>query len=255
VDVVALLVLQLATALLTLVFGAQAVRVARRSGRNRDRALAAWEPTGFAFTLAGALLLVHAVWAAAAIRAGGGTAGMRRFMDWAPALNTGRGLLSVAYAAVLAAHLAGRRRWVLRLSARSLPVFAGAAVAGTVAARLLDRDVDGLTQLAVLSTITVVLLLSALLMAVINDGLDQLLWFSLAAYTLKETMQVSMLAIIAWWTPGSPMAVTHGFYVLNALTLVVMIALAWRRLRMVAEEQHVPALFEHIHARRRSSPA
>ncbi|HEU0016450.1 MAG TPA: hypothetical protein VFQ45_22410 [Longimicrobium sp.] len=250
-----LLVLQVASALLTLAFGAMAVRVMRLAGRNRDRALAAWEPTAFAFLLAGTLLLAQALWAAAAIRAGAGSGTLDTYLAWAQPLNVGRGALTVAYAAVLAALVVGGRRWALRLSARSLPVFGTAATVGTLAGRLLDdRTPNGqMAQLGVLGAVTVLVLLGVLLAAVTNDGLDQLLWFALAAYTLKETMQVSLFALIAWWTPGSSRAVTYGFYALALLVLVIMAVLGARRVRMAAARQHVPALFEHIHARR--SPA
>lgn len=252
----AVLALQFASALLTLGFGLLALRVSRRAGRNRDRALAAWEPTAFCFTVVGAYGVAHALLCIFAAYAKS-PAFRRVFLEWYHAANTGRALAIVAYAVVLAALLAGRRRWVLRLSANSLPLFAAAAVAGTLAGRWLDNGSSSqqMAQLGTLGGVTVLVLLCTLLMAVVNDGLDQLLWFALAAYTLKETMQVSMFAIIAWWSSNTSGAVVEAFYVLNALVLVGMVVLARRRLRLAAAGRHVPALFERIHARRHSSPA
>jgi hypothetical protein len=240
---------------LLLLFGVLALRVWRRAGPARtDRATLAWGLTAAYFVVGGGYSTLHALASAAARVAGTRSVPYRLVGEWAIALNLGRGALSVVYAALLLALLVSSARWPTAAAQRALPLLLLAAAALTALALPLPmRTIYWLgTGLAVLSMVTAMVMMVALLAAVLNDGVDELLWLALALYAFKETMSVSLFAIVAWWSLSADGVAWHLFYVGSTLLVAGMSALGARRLRLAGEGRPVPALFEHLHALRRS---
>jgi hypothetical protein len=236
-----------------LLFALLALRVWRRAGPVRhDRATLAWGMTAAYFIVSGGYSAGHAVLAAAAISAGKGTWLMNWVGGWAVAANLARGVLSLVFAALLLALLAVPRRSVFRLAHAAPVVLAASAVVATVLMlRINVTTMHGMsTGLAVFSMLTAVVMMGALLVAVLNDSIDQLLWFALGLYTLKETMSVSLFAVLAWWNIAADTEAWHTFYWGAAAIAAAMCAVAARRLQLAGKGRHVPALFERLHALR-----
>lgn len=246
---------QLVASSLLLLFGVLALRVSRRAGpAQRDRATLAWRVTAAYFIVGGGYSTAHAVLAALSHLIGYRTAYGLWVGSWAIGANLARGGVAVVFGAMLLALMLGRRRWVFRLAHSATLLLLVAAVAATAVCLLVDvRTEYGLsTGLAVLSMLTAVVMMGALLAAVLNDGMDQLLWLALALYALKETITVSHLAVIAFWTVAPHAEVFYVFYGGSVVLGAGMCAVAVRRLRLAGQGRHVPALFERLHALRRS---
>lgn len=245
---------QIGAALLALLFGVLALRVWRRAGGGRrDRSTVAWGLTAAAFIVVGVHATLHTVLSAAASAAGPDSALYRWVVGWTVAANLGRALVSVTFGVLLLAALVVHRRWVPRVARAAPAILAGTAVAATLGAlRLPPATIYGLsTSLAVLSTVTAVVMMGALLAAVLNDSMDQLLWLALAAYALKETVSVSLFAVLAWWSMAAHVEAYRIFYWVALGLSAGMVGLAARRLRMATAGRRVPALFERLHALRR----
>jgi hypothetical protein len=246
--------LQLVNAALALLFGILAMQAWRHMGAGRWRKLeACWLVTGGGFLFIGVYGAVHTLVATVALRAGPGSPLYRTYLEWGPTGNIGREAGVVAYGVMLAALLAARPDRVRRVSLGALWVIGGSIVSGTTAAALygtIDFHTQ-MTALAVLATAAVVALLLALLLGVMNDGMDLLLWLAVAAHTMKEALVVSLMAIMAWWETGRAMEAALLFYWLNVAVAIVASLLAQVRLRRAIENRHVPALFERLHALRR----
>jgi len=246
--------LQLVNAGLTLLFGILAMQAWRHMGAGRWRKLeAGWLLTGACFVFVGVFGGVQTLVATAAVRAGPGSPLYRTYLEWSPAGNIGRGVGVAAYGVMLAALVAARPERVRQVSRAALWVIGGSIVAGTTAAALygtIDTHTQ-MTAMAVLATAVVLVLLLALLLGVMNDGMDLLLWLAVAVHTIKETLVVSLMAILAWWENGRAMEAVLIFYWINVAVAMVASLLAQVRLRRAIENRHVPALFERLHALRR----
>lgn len=239
-----------------LLFGVLALRVWRRAGPvRRDRAAQAWGVTAAYFLVSGVYSTGHAVLAAAGLAMGRDSALFHWVGSWAIAANLARSAMSVIFAVILLLLLVLRRRWVFRLAEAAPAVLAVAGVAATAAVQhtpaLLTMYWLG-TGMALLSMVCAVVIMGALLAAVLNDGMDQLLWLALSLFALKETVSVSLFAIIAWWSLAAHPEAWRYFYWGAAALAAGMSALAARRLRLAGEGRHVPALFERLYTLRRS---
>jgi hypothetical protein len=246
--------LQLVNAALTLLFGILAVRAWRHLGAARWRKLeAGWLVTGACFVFVGVLGGVQTLVATAALRAGPGSPLYRTYLEWSPAGNIGREAGMAAYGLMLAVLLAVRSERVHQVSRGAVWVIGGTVVGGTTAAALYGT-IDFHTQMtavAVLSTAAVLALLLALLLGVMNDGMDLLLWLAVAAHAVKETLVVSLMATLAWLESARVMDAALIFYWINVVVAVIASLLAQIRLRRAIENRYVPALFERLHALRR----
>jgi hypothetical protein len=94
-------------------------------------------------------------------------------------------------------------------------------------------------------------MLVTLLVGVMNDGMDLLLWLAMAAFALKQTVEVSAMTILAWWDVNTGIEIALMFMWINVVAMAVASALAQVRLRRAIENRQVPALFERLHALRR----
>ena len=247
---------QILAAVLTLLFGVLAMSVARQLASERpDRAAAGWMLTAWCFTVVGTVAAAHALFAFVAWMAGP-ESGVRAVYDaWTGPANFARIMVVLVYAGLLVLAMLVRRRRATRLAVRSPVLLAGTLVMA-MAAAYADGQLEGhrgVAALGVLGAATAMVLMGALLAAVVNDGLDQLLWFALAAYALKEVISTSLLAILVWGDMADQAVLMQAFrvfYWLSAAVMAGMSLLAMRRRSLAAAGRHVPALFERMHALR-----
>lgn len=250
-------VFQVAASGFLLLFGLLALQVRRRAGpARRNRATLAWSAATAYFLVGGGYSAAHA-----ALAATGALMGKQSWLygwvsGWAIEASLARGVVAVVFGAMLLALMVMRTGRLYPL-AKSIPlVLAITAVVATAAVpRLPIQQSDYFavsTSLAVLNAATAMLIMGALLAAVLNDGMDQLLWLSLALYALKEALSVSQLAVMAWWSVAPHSEVYYFFLANGAVLGAGMCAVAARRLRLAERGRYVPALFERLHALRRS---
>ncbi|MBW3571816.1 MAG: hypothetical protein KY467_11980 [Gemmatimonadetes bacterium] len=242
---------QIVSTTLLLLFGVLALLVWRRfRALRRDRAALAWALTAANFLVVGTCATAQSVVSAAAPVH---SPVFRLVYAWSPAANLGRGVVSVVFGVLLLLLLVSRRRRAAQVAAASPAVLLATALAATLSARLLPYPsaYAFLTQLALVTALTAVVLMAALFAAVYNDGLDRLLWMALAVYMLKETIAVSFLAVMAAWTMTYAATYFTVFYWVGTVLTACMVALAARRLQLAAGGRRVPAPFEGLHALRR----
>ncbi|HEX2208608.1 MAG TPA: hypothetical protein VHG93_13060 [Longimicrobium sp.] len=237
-----------------LLFGLLSLLVWRRSGPvRRDRAALGWALTATAFLVVGTYSTAHSVLAAAGHMMGKESALYLQVYDWALAANLARALVSVVFGGMLLVLMLSRRRWAARVVAASPAVLMVTAILATVVLRPVQypSGFAFLSTLAIVAGVTAIVMMAALFAAISSDGLDQLLWLALAIFTLKETMTVSFLAVIAAWTMDYAAAYFKVFYWVATVLELCMLAVAARRLYLAGGGQRVPAPFERVHAMRR----
>jgi hypothetical protein len=248
---------QLASSGLILVFGVLALRVWRRSGTvRRDRAALAWAVTATSFLVVGVYATAHAVISTVSVAAGEKSWLYGFVSRSVQATNVGRSAVPVVFGLLLLALMVSRRRTAPRIASAAPAVLVLAAVAGTLIGHWFPYTTvyDFFTRMALLYAATAVVLMAALLAAVQNDGMDQLLWLALAAYALKETVGVSLLAVIAFWGVADVKPYYAGFFWMQVGVGTLMAAVAARRLHLAGGGRRVPAVFERLDALRRSTP-
>lgn len=248
---------QLASSGLILLFGVLALRVWRRFGTvRRDRPALAWAVTAASFLVVGVYATTHAVISAVAV-AGGESSWLWGFvLRSTHAVNVGRSLVPVSFGLLLLALMVVSRRNAPRIASAAPAVLVATAVVSTLGTRWLPDMTPHafFTMLAVLNAATAVVLMAALLAAVQNDGMDQLLWLALAAYALKETVSVSLMGILSFWGLTEVGIYLTGFWWMQVGVGCGMAALAVRRMHLASGGRRVPAIFERLHALRRPAP-
>jgi hypothetical protein len=251
------LLLQALSDLLALSFGLLALRVGRRASLIQTDHRAAWVLAGSAWGWLGVFGAVHTAWGAYVLRAGRGSTAAATYFEWLMPLDDVRGLLMAGYALlVLAAALLRRPvpSTPLRMQGALLAFAAAGAAAG-----ILERPFDRVAHYqltALTAAVTVLLLFAALVMAVVRDGMDYLLWIAVVLYAVREALVNVVLTTYQWlgdegvWRPTFAMVQWPG-----VVLYPVMIALALRRLHLAARNRDVPALFVLGFGRRRTDPA
>lgn len=237
-----------------LLFGVLALLVWRRFGPvRRDRAALAWGLTAAKFLIVGTYACLHAVLSAVG-RAGGKESALYGFVgDWALAANLAREVVSVVFGVMLLVLMASRRRWGACVVASAPALLTVTAIAFTLVLRGLPytSPYAFASSIAISHGLTAIVMMAALFAAVYYDGLDQLLWLALAVYTLKETISVSFMAVMATWTMTYAGTYFTVFYWVTTALGGCMVALAARRLRMATGGRRVPVAFEAVYALRR----
>jgi low affinity Fe/Cu permease len=248
--VILTLVLQTVATVLALPVGGVALAVARRLG-GATRSAQAWSLTGWTFLLLGFLGVLSSVFSIWAVAEGSGTPVWNRYLDWAPAGNYARQFLVLAFAGMLVV-LALPRPMPFRLRS-ALRVALGVAIAGGAVVGGLEGPLGStnhMSRLAVLTTVAVVLLFSALLLAATTDAIDRLLWLALTTYALKQALSVSLLSILAW-SAFSRGIQPNALYAMHIAAFCVMLLMVLRRYHHARRRQEVPALFERVDSPRR----
>lgn len=244
----ATLVMQCVVAVLTLAFGLVAVRVAFKVPSNPELPRAAWLVTGIVFTVLGISTAVHNCIAAPwAYLSGPGTPAYELFLRWSPVGNHSRGLVVVAYGMIMAGLVVVRRVVRGHYTAATLGV---SAVAMTLGGMVGWREgplvrSTHYTAMAVSDAAELILLFSALLVGVIWNTTDRLLWVSLVIFTVHELFDVTLYTALAWGgVPGAwrPRAVYIHLYA--SIAYLVMIGLALRRAKLASRGAPVPGLLD-----------
>jgi hypothetical protein len=238
--------LQLALAGTTLCFGVLCLRVAPRPGRGPRSG--AWYLAGVAFTLDGAIALVHNSAAVAAVMAGPGSAFYARFLALTPPGNDARGVLMLAFAAAaFAVVLRGRPVPRPRIVVTGA---AACALAGFAAGFLeppLDRGGVHFTVLSVVDAAAVILLFAALYRGLLAESLDWLLWSALAVYAVQQAMSSDVQVFLAWAGVTGSWAPPHSVLLWTALaSVLLMLACTARRLALARDGLDAPALLERL---------
>ena len=237
-----------------LLFGVLALLVWRRYGPvRRDRAALGWALTASTFLVVGAFATLHSLLAASGHIMGTDSTLYRFVNDWALAATMARSVVSVIFGGMLLVLMISRRRWGARVVAYSPTVLAGTAALATLALRPVryPGSFAFLSTLAIVAGVAAVMMMAALFAAIHSDGLDQLLWLALSVFTLKETMTVSFMAVIAAWTMTYAATYFTVFYWVTAAMAWCMVGVAARRLQLASGGRRVPAPFERVHALRR----
>lgn len=242
------LALQLVMTGMTLLFGLAALRVGReREGSPR---LAAWYLTGVLFTLLGTTATAQsllAVWAAAS---GPGSAPYRFFLRLVPIANDGRSVMVLAYAATLAALVYGGRPFPAP-SGRVWAGLGGAMLAGAVVgfregSFLQERH---MTTLAILGSVSVLLLLGALYGALVSNAVDYLLWATVGIYTVREALNVNFGVVFALFgLPHAWQPAPRAMVMVAIASLALMLAFTLRRLLLARAGRDAPSLLERLRA-------
>lgn len=249
--------LQIASSALILLFGVQALKVWRRFGTvRRDRPALAWKVTAASFLVVGAYATAHS------LASGVGAAVSKKSWlyllssDWGPAASVGRSVASILFGALLLAVMVAPRRTAPRIASTAPVWLAAAAVASTLAAQWYPYATphDFFTRMALCNAATAMVIMAALMAAVLNDAMDQLLWLALAAYALKETVSVSLLAVMAFWGMAHVKTYFLILFWMQVGVGILMAALAARRLHLAGGGRRVPVIFERLQGLRRHAP-
>lgn len=248
------LVLQLVLALLTLLFGVLATLVAGRWGDGgRDRRALAWRITAGYFLVIGAYASVHAVLSCFAVAEGVGSALYTHVVAWGGPANSGRAVAGIAFALLL---LHGQRRELERTRAAAaavIPVMVATAAAGTLLVRW--RGLTGLPQTGMLLGLAAaglaLVLLATLLVALVREGMDEVLWLALTAYALKEVLTVSLFSMLMWWEFLDGRSLLRTLMWMGIATNAPMCAAGAWRLHLLGAGRRVPSLLERVRGVRR----
>jgi len=239
-------------ALLPLAFGGVALRIAARL-RRQGLSAAPWALTGAAHVLAGGVAAVQAVMAGWAYAGGESGAAFRLYARLHGPLDESRGMLLAGFACALCLLVARRglvrwstpRTWALLLVCAVIGALAGAGE------RTFQEHVH-YPMVAVTSAATVLALLGALWLALLNDALDYLLWLALALYAVREALDVNLLSVFGWMGVGP--AWLPGRVALDAAAAGVwaaMLVLALMRDRAASRGVATPGLFAAVNSTRR----
>jgi hypothetical protein len=244
----ATLILQCVVAVLTLVFGVAALRVGTELRGSPRLHHAAWVVTGVVFTILGiSTAIQNCVAAPWAFFAGAGTPVYDTYIRFSPMGNHSRGLLIVAYGAMMVGLMVfcrGAKGRLVRLSVGvSFLAMALGAYIGWKEGPLVRAT--HYTAMAVSDSAELLFLMGALFVAVIWNTTDRLLWLALVIFTVHELLDVGWYSALAWagipgaWSP-SPLYL----HLYASVGYLLMTVIAVRRANLARRGVRVPGLLE-----------
>jgi hypothetical protein len=244
-------VVQTAAILAMVPFVAFAFLTARHLPPDPRAVRASWWMTAGCFGLITAIALVQTAGSLAALTGGRGSVAWDLYVAWIPAGNYARSLPIIPFAVLLLA-VAIHPRNGGRYVGVTLGLCALFAVLGIGVGMLEGPYVSSvhLSRIALISGVSVILLLAALLVATATDSYDQLLWLILGMYALKEALSVSLLSLMAW-REFSRLVPPAALFQMTLAAWLVMVALSARRYHHAVKKRPVPALFERVDNRRK----
>jgi hypothetical protein len=239
--------IQGAQALLTLAFGAAALRVcARPSDGGRS---CAWYLAGVTFATSGALATLLNVVAVAGVAAGPRSSAYALSVRLQPPGNDGRGFAVLGFAVAFALLCAGRGGALTRRRVAAwvgIPLAVGVVVGAIEGAFQIDKQY---TMLSVVSGATVVVLFAALYAALVRNSVDWYLWIALALYSVREALNsIIEAARAAGYISKEWMPDQASILWLGAASMVVMLACTLLRLGVLRTGREPPALLERLGA-------
>ena len=241
------LTLQTALPFVLLPFGIASLWVWRTTPAAQPAHRTGWLLVGAAFTIHGAALLAHALFAVAAYVHGPGTALYDVYLAWMPSLNHARTLLLLAFSLALLAFAS--RRW--RPGGWFVPAALALVAAGFLSGFLVGwaegqyHPVRHYAAVASWDAISLVVLLVALLACLMRSRLDRYAWLALTLYAFSLSLNVLLIAALSRksipgeWSPR-PWTI-HAHRLVIALAMAAVVA---RRLRLARGTRSVHALAE-----------
>lgn len=241
------LTLQTALPFVLLPFGLASLWVWRSTPAAQPAHRTGWLLVGSAFTIHGAVLLIHSLVAVAAYVRGPGTRTFDVYLAWTPSLNHARTLQFVAFSLALIAFAS--RRW--RPGGRFVPAVVAVMAAGLAGGLALGwaeghfHPVRHYGAVASWDAISLVVLLVALLACLMRSRLDRYAWLALTLYAFSLSLNVLLIAALSRrsipgeWSPR-PWTI-HAHRLAIALAMAVLVA---RRLRLARGTRFVHALVE-----------
>ena len=237
------IVLQWLVTLLFCLLGGVCLAVGRGLAATWSTNRKAWLLSGIAFSLHALNRLVQNTVGSWAYFAGPGTPVYEQYLLLAPIANHSRTFAMMAYLGALLVLVA----W----TGADRPRFMGMAVM----ALLLSMTLGGLfgwmegsfvrqthySAVAILDVFELLLILSMLLVALVADGVDRLLWSILSVYAFSLALSILWTAALVgtgfWWTPAP-----WHMHAYRSLLTGLMLACAVRRLVLMRRGADVPGL-------------
>lgn len=242
------LFLQCVVAILTLVFGVAALRVAGRVPGAPELHRATWLLTGVVFTMLGISTAFHNVVAAPwAFFAGRGSPELALYMQFSPIANHSRGFLMLAYGVMMAAIVP-----LSRAAGQRLAVFAVlVGIAFMAVGAVLGFQEGSLTRATHYTATTItdaaglIFLLAALFLGIVRNTTDRLLWVGLVIFTVHELLDIPWFSAMAWAdVPGAWRPSAKYIHLYASVAYLLMILVAERRVRLARKGVRVPGLLE-----------
>lgn len=244
--------LQFVWAVVKLLAGTAILRVGSRDIQGPRVHRLAWRFTGIAFVLGGASAVVQlCVFAPWAFFAGRGTPVYDAFLRWNPAVTQSRTFLMVGLGLLVCS-----LPWLAARSERRLVpggiAFLGLAMAAGGVLGWFEGafvSVRFYSSTAAANVLELVVLLSALLVALLMDTMDRYLWLAMLVYAVGISLNVISFTALAWirvegaWAPPPLSLFVQVFLVLSHAT---MLGLAVKRLRLARRGVRVGSLLESV---------
>jgi hypothetical protein len=239
-------ILQFTVQVLILALGVLAASVARGRGGMPAIHRMAWTLVAVFFLWRGVPGVAQSIAAFWALAAGKGSDTWTWFVEWGPAMNHTRTLVSVAMGWTLASLPLLRGQPVPRLWAgASLACLLLAATGAYIGWQEGATGPLHLASLSILGAVEVVGLLVALLVAMFADTLDRYLWLVLGICAVHVALNVVWYsASMGIFYPGSwhpPLQVRHLY---SAVSYLGGCFLAWQRLSLLRRGVRVGGLME-----------
>ena len=241
-------ILQLVVHALILAFGVLAAAVARERGGMARYHRMAWTLAAVFFLWRGVPGVAQGLAAVWAIVSGKGSQPWALFVEWTPAMNHTRTLVSVATGWTLAALPLLRGQPVRRLwtgASLACLVLAGTgAYAGWQEAATGPRH---LATLSVLGAAEMVGMLVALTVGLFARTLDRYLWMILSVYAVHVALNIIWYsALVGFFYPGSFYPPLRVRYLYSAASYLGGCVLAWHRLSLARRGVRVGGLLELV---------
>jgi hypothetical protein len=241
-------ILQLVVHALILAFGVLAAAVAREKGGMPRFHRMAWTLAAVFFLWRGVPGVAQGLAAIWAVASGEGSQPYALFVEWTPAMNHARTLMSIATGWTLAALPLLRAQPVRRLwmgASLACLVLAGTgAYAGWQEGPTSPRH---LATLTLFGAVEMVGMLVALTMGLFARTLDRYLWLILSIYAVHVALNIIWYsALVGFFYPGSfiPPLQVRNLY--SAASYLGGCVLAWHRLSLARRGVRVGGLLELV---------
>lgn len=250
------LVLQCLIAILKITFGCISLAVARHREGIPEVQRGAWLITGIGFLLLGVSGTAHSFGAVWAFVSGPGTTVFDSFLRWGPVGNHGRNVLAIGLALVLALQV--RASWTpgRRLVWISVCTLLAAAGLGSWIGWQEGplQQATHYSMIAVLDSMQMIMFGAVLLYALRTEGVDRLLWCSLALYAIRQALNALWWSGAAWirvpdaWhtSPREIQIYSFFFWVAMLLTAAYRLLLARRGIRVPTLLEVAPRREPHL---------